>query len=754
MKGAFPDDATNNPSDLVKLGNRLGIEMPDLQDTKRKDIKLDVILRNPENHLSPKSDDPSSSNSQKTEPKGTSSGANSEAGGMAIDGPETAETPPVIRDSSGNEHFIGPSGTLAFFHQLRDVFMSTKVRPAALARTASSKLHHAETLEAGQLAAEDGTNNSLVALSAQNMLGDDGVAWQRCLAELPHPETMQLLIESYFQNTHQDFPLFHCPTFRADITRLVFQAQGQGKPWENNVALLPDWGWLGSLYMVLVLGSMSSPAIQGIDHGLFRKRYVAATKALLPHILAKCTLSNLRVLILLTLFLHNNSERNAAWTLTGTAVRIAFAIGLHRKGDKATLDSPEAIERQYVLSSLYSLELFLASSLGRPASLQEADMEVFTLVVQLQPDCDGISRELISLAVGLNHILERTRLVYSKRKHVSEDPLDSPITTGIDDILSRLGQWKAELKQQGRFDLPVIKYYEINGTYAAVDGLQLDHAELYQQIGTSPRPHLRAHLMLHIQYHYIGIITTRHFLLHDIAAARTNSKPGLALLSQTCVFHSFQLAYVFLLMDKLGLVNGLTGLDIFYGYWAGMLMNLLLLQPPGQEPIKVQTEPGGEPTCFLSTIVKMVQSVITRADKCQTMKRLSSVMDTFVEWAQVVQGNQPAADTVSIPAQPSNGEMKWSEQHQRHQQHADHPVLSVPSTYSAAESVPPAAQVAMNLWVQQNMTLGPMVPAENTKLDDMDENLMYPDFYMGSDDQAAILGMVDMQFGMHGSNGP
>jgi hypothetical protein len=76
--------------------------------------------------------------------------------------------------------------------------------------------------------------------------------------------------------------------------------------------------------------------------------------------------------MLIVLHLHCTNHRDACWNLTGTAIRIAFAIGLHRHDIKPT-QSPLGRElRKHLWWTLYGFEKLQVSSYNRPSAIDQS----------------------------------------------------------------------------------------------------------------------------------------------------------------------------------------------------------------------------------------------------------------------------------------------------------------------------------------------------------------------------------------------
>lgn len=85
--------------------------------------------------------------------------------------------------------------------------------------------------------------------------------------------------------------------------------------------------------------------------------------------------NNLEATVLLILYHLRSESRNGLWHLTGLAMRTATDIGLHRGASTKSLPPFEAQLRRRLFWSVYALESILASTLGRPISLSDCDVD-------------------------------------------------------------------------------------------------------------------------------------------------------------------------------------------------------------------------------------------------------------------------------------------------------------------------------------------------------------------------------------------
>ncbi|KAH6692277.1 fungal-specific transcription factor domain-containing protein [Plectosphaerella plurivora] len=679
VKGAFPGDQLTTTADLVQLGRRMGYTMPDLAEPNRTIISIEDLVRTPDSlgasngttragshqpgdtHMSPAASD-----------QGTAVTRNSDAHAVTttVDDmtPSTDDAHlSLIRDTSGNEHYIGPSGTLNFLSQLRRLIVSSHVAPDMARSERVTKFTQDDTAQA--LEADD-SHEQQEALQRQGGNGAQGptqgpndistshdspgsmtssiardftrmpmVDLDETLRRLPPDDVLETLIHAYFKNVHDDFPLFHRATFEDEYELYVVQAR-RGRPplsaplHASAPRPVPDWGWVGCLHMILVFGSIAHPSAPGVDHMQLRRASVAAARTLLPQFISKCTLSNVRVLLLLALFLHNNNERNASWNLVGTATRIAFALGLHR-GDMGSSFRPlEREVRKWVFCTLYGFEQFLASSLGRPSGLQEMDVEVVPPREGFLDGSSGTDAALVSMSLRLQCILARTRFTYARlpRPDGTASPATAPPKPTIEDILRDLTSWRHEVSKIHALNLPTIRTsVPICGSAESPSAMNFEDIKV--SLSWKTRAQLRAVVLLHIQCHYIAIVATRPVLLREIAEAQKTAggaapAADMSPVADICLYHACQLTYLVLLLDSFQLMNGLSALDVFYAYCAAMILILRLLRrqvSPEEHSKEARIQ------ALIKDLVLKSQKVINSTEKSGSMRRFAKVVDAFAE---------------------------------------------------------------------------------------------------------------------------
>ncbi|KAI0161261.1 fungal-specific transcription factor domain-containing protein [Xylariaceae sp. FL1272] len=669
VRGAFPDETLNSVQDLLELGQRKGYEMPSLNHETGGSPNMNDILQN--QGRSNSAEQHSEANNRVIgQIKRDDSRTLTESPGSSCPADDgSTDSYPLIKDPSGREHYIGPSGGLQFLSQLRRLLISTEhdseldEPPSAAEGSKFVQDDGALALETDDLNPEkvDGKlealsiNSGISHSSPGSVLTTTSDVTKKSTAEidkywmqLPSPNIINQLLHAYFLRAHDDFPLFHQATFEEEYEvrlgryqtrcRLSTTAPQPAQPVEDL-----DMGWLGCLHMMIALGSLREPPISEGDPDNTRLvRYcVQSTKAMIPYFTSNCTLNHLRALVLLALFLHNNNERNATWNLIGTAIRMAFALGLHQDSTSSNFRPIEREVRKRVFCTLYGVEQFLANNLGRPSGLADSDIEISAPREDLLGGTGGSGDTRAQV------VANSVRLYQTLKKSVpprSQAPSD--IEAGIRDaetVLNELEAWNAEVLAQKSLNVPSIKSEtELFNEPNNVPSMEFSH--LKTLLDWHPVSRLRAMLLLRMQYHYIILLNTRPFLLHelsertpmdaDVSSGASNQQHDRAArMVDLCIRHSGQLGLLILLMDSFELVNGVSGLDHFYIYWCCMCLCLAILRAKRASP---EWDPSSAQA--LMDLVNQVHTASMKVKQCGTMKRFTGLIHDFIKYVRKPKG--------------------------------------------------------------------------------------------------------------------
>ncbi|KIW14521.1 hypothetical protein PV08_07305 [Exophiala spinifera] len=594
----------------------------------------------------------------------------------------------LIRDDSGHAHFIGPSGTLSFFADLRQLISSREKKSGETTADSRSPFTNDDTakaLEANDIHHESNEQDEAGVTngpSPQSILSDLSKEFSgpvrpdpsHYLKILPPQDTINDLCHVYFTKIHSDFPLFHRATFEDELEAFVVQRRSKVLPHARKAhettltTYGPDFGWLASLYMILLLGSaVQSSSNVGYDVVAMRRTCLTEARSLLPQLVSRCTMTNVQALLLHSLFLHNNNHRNGAWNLLGTATRISFALGLHRQDLDTSFRPIERELRKRVFCTLYGFEQFLSSSLGRPSGLNEFDVEIKAPRDGFLDDGAGTSSDFTTARLKLQKVLGQTRAAIAKLKEklsaddetsISWDSAHAP----DEEVLDMLESWKKDLP----FHLRV-------PSIGSLDGLALPKPASHDTTGDmslhsfgtllsrQTPEQLRALVKLHIQYHYIALLVTRPTLLWEVSSTSSRDPSHGASqqavhevthdgsvhmsehpssISETCQYHAAQLAALIVLLDRFRLLNGVSALDVFYAYSAGLVLILGLLRPQKQDSCSdVRAREQSSPSHESKVLISILRSTIRKLPKCPTMKRMAGVMDKFA--SSIIQEDQP-----------------------------------------------------------------------------------------------------------------
>ncbi|KAF2177589.1 hypothetical protein K469DRAFT_719691 [Zopfia rhizophila CBS 207.26] len=276
-------------------------------------------------------------------------------------------------------------------------------------------------------------------------------------------------------------------------------------------------------------------------------------QSLLPVVIFTSSVTAVQALMLAAIHLHNTNHRDACWNLTGTAVRIAFAIGLHQ--DKVnTAQGPLARElRKRMWWTLYAFEVMQVSSYDRPSAIEHPGSRIdcpndriIGLTGYCPPDYTKWFNRLVI------HLGSACRAPKNPKAHSSEESYVGPLSPAAG-VLRELDRWKESIPTH----------------------LRVENAD------TSQSSFQRPLLLLHAMYHYTIVVLCRAALL---TRATTLSKEGkdskniaLTSMSDFCVESGRALARILIKLEDIGKFDAITWWDIWYSLASASILVLDLV---------------------------------------------------------------------------------------------------------------------------------------------------------------------------------
>jgi hypothetical protein len=206
--------------------------------------------------------------------------------------------------------------------------------------------------------------------------------WNRDEVDLSSPDKLQVdpavtfdnLVrwsESYFDIWHPPFPFLHAPS----ILELFEKFASHGIPQLNSIESII----VRSVLSIAVADRRQLPACNGtlVPSTLIFNSIEDAVSCLVPILIQPSTISSIQAAVSIQVFFLSMLHLNTASKFSGLIIQIAFHLGLHRCPTRyKQFSKPEADMRRRLFWSIYSLERFLAQSLGLPLSLKDDDIDV------------------------------------------------------------------------------------------------------------------------------------------------------------------------------------------------------------------------------------------------------------------------------------------------------------------------------------------------------------------------------------------
>ncbi|KAH6870983.1 hypothetical protein B0T10DRAFT_541580 [Thelonectria olida] len=175
----------------------------------------------------------------------------------------------------------------------------------------------------------------------------------------PDPFEIDYLLWWYLRATNCVFYLFDASQLRQGLLNWL-QTDENGHE--------PDTGTSAVFFLVLAVGAQAAPD----DREAIAEQYFNYGRFLtMSHLMEEPAVSTIQANILITVYLLGASRSDAASMYLGTAVRAAYALGVHRLDINKSFNSSEHVLRERLWKVLRILDLFLGASLGRSPSTYE-----------------------------------------------------------------------------------------------------------------------------------------------------------------------------------------------------------------------------------------------------------------------------------------------------------------------------------------------------------------------------------------------
>ncbi|KAJ7923815.1 fungal-specific transcription factor domain-containing protein [Mycena leptocephala] len=271
--------------------------------------------------------------------------------------------------------------------------------------------------------------------------------------DFPSEPLMGQLLELYFTHQNMYLPLLHRPTFERGVAKGLH---------------LRDDGFAATVLVVCAIGSRWSMDPRVTSAGLSCGwEWFNQVPQVDNHLFGQTTLYDLQYYCLAIEFLAGSSSPQACWTLVGIGLRLAQAVGIHRR--TAHIEVP-SVERELLKRAFWVLvwlDRDISSGLGHPCALQYDDFDI-----ELPLECDDEFWEhpihpfqqpasvpsrikFFNTMIRLQHILSFSlKTLYGLRKFrdlftTDQNAFEEKIVAEFD---SALNIWRDQIPEHLRWD--------------------------------------------------------------------------------------------------------------------------------------------------------------------------------------------------------------------------------------------------------------------------------------------------------------
>ncbi|KAM0141634.1 hypothetical protein ACHAO1_001823 [Botrytis cinerea] len=617
VKGLLPNKDTNEIDVLYEIAAEHKITLPEFteENLAAGDTRMEEIFAQvPKELASSPAYSEGSQRALKEEPTPTEKSATL---------PSSPQETLVPTPSGGQSHFIGPSSSFGFALNLRalvgsyaqvldqnDPSMKLMINFATskwskgLEPKAAEEKHTAPG--PADLERDPQVSRSRHVLPL--VPGKDPSEKEPLSSLLPAREIADVLVQSFFDHVHPDFMLFRRRSFEQRYESMWSQLGNQVQDFEA--------GWLCSVLMVLVLGAQTIDPQDDLYLQMIHN-YKVWVQSRVSQLQYTSTLVNIQALLLLHMYLHNMSERNAAWTMLGAVLRMAMTLGMHREGGNRNLDAGEIEVRRRVWWTIYVLEQNSCTILGRPCSIDDMEVTVKYPNEDLLDGSAHVPMGYVEELCRLTRIMARTsKMMYPSNVILSPGDEKHRIIWA-DRLLAESDEWRERLPPHLRLGLQGI-----------------------------PRAHSRAIYLLHLQFHLVQSLVTRPYAVRKamLQVARKKGKHVSAnhlgeqehKLSSKCGLSSKEALKLIYHLITLNQFNGVTWTDPYYVYHSVAVIALEFL---------AKDEPDNDEEISRRKAVFDVRNAMDNIRLCPVFAMLTQVSFQFAQIVGIIDNHVTAAQS-------------------------------------------------------------------------------------------------------------
>lgn len=189
--------------------------------------------------------------------------------------------------------------------------------------------------------------------------------------------------DSYFEIWHPPFPFLYAPSVLDLFEKLASHGLSQLTGIEVII--------VRSVLSISVADRRQLPRINDplVPSSLVFSSIEDAVSCLSPILIQPSRIASVQAAVSIQVFLFSMLRLNTASRFSGVIIQMAFHLGLHRCPTRyKQFSKSEADMRRRLFWSIYSLERFLAQSLGLPLSLKDDDIDVCHPQNEVHSDAD------------------------------------------------------------------------------------------------------------------------------------------------------------------------------------------------------------------------------------------------------------------------------------------------------------------------------------------------------------------------------